>query len=83
MAKMNACMAGGGELGGVRIMSEEACAASFAEVKTAHDPALRLTMGFSQGGFGDMGSMDSPLVFPDTNNPGFFGWGGWGQSLGV
>merc|ERR1711933_175040 len=55
MAKVNACMANGGKLGNVRIMSEETCADSMAFWITNFDPEVNASIPFCQGGFGDVG----------------------------
>jgi len=85
MAKVNACMANRGKLGGVRIMSEKACADSMAFAVTKNDRGLNFHAPFSQGGFaeyaGVRGATISPIFSRFCN--GFFGWGGWGGSLSI
>merc|ERR1712176_1114594 len=85
MAKVNACMANGGRLGNIRILSEQACADSMAFATSKQDVALRWNVAFSQGGFGALGSMSGGIVDPSFRRfcDGFFGWGGWGGSLSM
>lgn len=81
MAKVNACMANGGKLGGVRIMSEKACTDSMAFVVTKQCKFLHSPVPFSQGGFSEYAAMPPSNVSRLCN--GFFGWGGWGGSLSI
>merc|ERR1712227_7762 len=76
MAKVNACMANGGRLGNIRILSEQACADSMAFATSKQDVALRWNVAFSQGGFGALGSMSGGIVDPSFRRfcDGFFGW---------
>lgn len=85
MAKVNACMANGGRLGNVRILSGQSCADSMALATSKQDAALSWNVAFSQGGFGAMGSMSGKIVDPSIGRfcDGFFGWGGWGGSLSM
>mmetsp|Transcript_14514 Transcript_14514/g.25524 ORF Transcript_14514/g.25524 Transcript_14514/m.25524 type:complete len:463 (-) Transcript_14514:136-1524(-) len=83
MAKVNACMANGGIIGGVRLLSEKASADALAGLNVETDPSLKLTSAFSQAGLADMSTVSSPLVDPSINLHGFFGWGGWGGSISI
>jgi len=83
MAKVNACMANGGKLGSVRIMSEKACADSMAFAVAKEDKGFKWVVPFSQGGFGDLGAAEGVTADPTVANlaKGFFGWNGWGGSM--
>merc|ERR1712008_660206 len=81
LAKVNACMANRGKLGGVRIMSEKACADSMAFVVTKKCRFMHFHTPFSQGGFAEYAAMPPSSVSRFCN--GFFGWGGWGGSLSI
>jgi len=85
MAMVNACMANGGELGGVRIMSAKACADSVAFCIARKDNSLKSTTPFSQAGFGDMGGQTCAYINPSFNSAcnGFFGWCGMGGSMSI
>lgn len=85
MAKVNACMANGGALGSVRIMSEEACAASMAASTSKMDLAMKCSFPFTQGGFSEVAAATGPLVDPSFEPfaKGFVGWGGWGGSISL
>ena len=85
MAKVNAAMAGAGEVGGVRLMSEDVALAFMSEFKSTLDVGMATTTSFSQGGVADMGELEGALI--DKDDPqayaGFTGWGGWGGSISV
>lgn len=85
VAKVNALMAGRGEVDGVRLMSEEAWRASMSEFKVGLDQGLQMTFAFSQGGFCDFSSYEGQLLHPDDlpSMAGCHGWGGWGGSISV
>merc|ERR1712070_1282364 len=85
VGKINALMAGRGEVDGVRLMSEEAWRASMSEFKVTLDEGVGMTTGFSQGGFCDFSSNEGPQVHPDDVQAlvGFYGWGGWGGSISM
>jgi len=84
IAKCNACIANGGQLGSVRLMSEEATADMGAGMVNKEDEAMKWHFPFSQGGIADFGSAKGASV--DPNMPllaGFLGWGGWGGSISM
>lgn len=83
MAKVNAVMAGGGEVDGVRLMSEAACAASMANGKLLEDQGLKTKFDFTQGGFANFCQTKGAMVHDDDPIAlsGLVGWGGWGGSL--
>merc|ERR1712079_738560 len=85
MAKVNACMANGGKLGNVRIMSEKACADSMAFWISKFDPELNSSIPISQGGFGDWARAESSSADPIATkaNKGFVGWTGLGGSFSL
>ena len=51
LAIVNAVLANGGAFNGVRLLSEEACAASMAKVKIENDAFFGMKTGLSQAGF--------------------------------
>mmetsp|Transcript_17447 Transcript_17447/g.60928 ORF Transcript_17447/g.60928 Transcript_17447/m.60928 type:complete len:487 (+) Transcript_17447:71-1531(+) len=85
MAKLNACMANGGALGGVRLMSEAACEESMSEFTVAHDAFFGCETSVSVGGFGDLTILKENMVHRELTQAldGFLGWGGWGGSLSL
>jgi len=83
MAKVNACMANGGKLGNVRIMSEKACADSMAFWISNLDKSLNFSVPICQGGFGDYGRVEASSADPNRTSAcnGFVGWEGMGGSM--
>jgi len=86
MAMVNACLANGGALGGIRLMSKDACDALMALPKLGYDSAIFLESEFTQGGICKLSErMKSDMLnaeVPKLMN-GFYGWWGWGGSLSV
>jgi CubicO group peptidase (beta-lactamase class C family) len=87
MAKVNACMAKGGKLGNVQIMSEKACAESMAFWKTEMDRSLGWLTCFSQGGFFREARLEAPWAAAGGDSKRVralaklgLGWGGFGGS---
>lgn len=90
MAKVNAVMASGGVVDGVRLLSEEGVRRSMSKIKIAEDVGFKTTFGISQGGFGRftdcfMDGKTPPIFHPDDRLcfENFMGWGGWGGSLSL
>jgi len=84
IAKVNACMANGGQLGSVRLLSEEVCADMLAGTTDKQDEGLKWHVPFSQGGLASMGCAKGSTVYPNMHLvSGFYGWGGWGGSLSI
>jgi len=83
MAKVNACMANGGKLGNVRIMSEKACADSMGCCISKLDKNLSFATPMTQGGFGDSGKAEGAALDPVKQKAvnGFVGWEGLGGSM--
>jgi CubicO group peptidase (beta-lactamase class C family) len=76
VARIMAALARGGELGGVRLLSESTLTQAISEQRYAED----LVLGFPiRWGLGLM--LNSPTL-PLSPNPRTFGHGGWGGSLG-
>lgn len=85
MGKINALLANGGEIDGVRLLSAETCDKAHGSRKRNFDDALQMDAPFSQGGFCSFGETESILMDAATkqNMAGFVGWGGWGGSVSV
>lgn len=77
VATIQAAVAGGGEMGGVRLLSAAGCDALFEEQSLGIDLVLGLPVRFGMG-YG----LNSD-VFPIGPNPRTCFWGGWGGSLVV
>lgn len=77
MARLFACLARGGELDGVRIMSAGSVARATVEQVGGHDPVMdvdmRMALGFE---------LNCPPAFPMGGNPDAFGHWGAGGSFG-
>jgi len=86
LAIVNAVMANGGALNGVRLLSEEACAASMAKVKIENDAFFGMKTGLSQAGFCAFDTFDTCPYNPYLETKalkGFVGWSGYGGSFSV
>lgn len=86
VAKVNALMAGKGEIDGVRLMSPETAKAAMSEFVPKLDRSLGgATTSFSQGGFVEFAGTHGSMFHPDDVAPlvGLVGWGGWGGSMSL
>ena len=83
MSKILSLFTNGGEVGGVRIISEETAISALSDTVFDNDGALMLYGGITQGGLGDMSSFkDSENKYgPDKELKGFYGWTGMGGSF--
>lgn len=77
VAAVQAVLAGGGEVGGVRLLSEAGCEAVFREQSYGVDLVLGLPIRYGIG-YG-LNSPDLPI----SPNDRACSWGGWGGSLVV
>eukprot|EP00448_Togula_jolla_P010918 CAMPEP_0170614300 /NCGR_PEP_ID=MMETSP0224-20130122/24725_1 /TAXON_ID=285029 /ORGANISM="Togula jolla, Strain CCCM 725" /LENGTH=456 /DNA_ID=CAMNT_0010939945 /DNA_START=26 /DNA_END=1396 /DNA_ORIENTATION=- len=85
IAKVNACLANGGALGPVRLLSEAACVGLIQEPKHGWDCSLMVEGAFTQSGLCDLGTYKGPTIAKEASEifQGFYGWGGMGGSLSL
>ncbi|MBW2241394.1 MAG: beta-lactamase family protein [Deltaproteobacteria bacterium] len=77
VARVHSALACGGEVDGVRLLSEAGVARALEEQTQGKDRVLGVPIRFGMG-FGLVGP-----TFPLSPNPRTFFWGGWGGSLAV
>lgn len=82
IAKLAMLLANGGELDGVRLLSQATVDLALSEPKAAYDPHLQSTFAFTKGGFAQFEAMEAPFVSTTAHSAlkGFYGWGGVGGS---
>lgn len=86
MAMINACLANGGQLGGVRLMSAIGCEKLFSKAEYAWDTGIFMGSEFTESGlckFGETTKSEMSPGDPGKLFRGFYGWGGWGGSMSV